>query len=191
MKNLDLVPADNAFTLDKKPSRITLEPKTAVYTGRTINIGKARVTGSTGKVTYAYYSDPKCTKRVSEHKNAGTYYVKASVAADASYQAATSKVVKLTIKKAPNPMTVFPDALTFRKDALTRANYFAIEAVNAKGKVTYKALSKAKKAGIRVTKAGLVTIPKHCRKGTYKIRVFAGGTQNYKAKCYYVTVTVN
>ena len=35
MRNLDLVPADNAFTLDKKPSRITLEPKTAVYTGRT------------------------------------------------------------------------------------------------------------------------------------------------------------
>ena len=112
------------------------------------------------------------------------------MAADASYQAATSKAVKLTIKKAANPMTVFPDALTFRKDALTRANYFAIEAENAKGKVTYKALSKAKKAGIRVTKEGLVTIPKHCRKGTYKIRVFAGGTQNYKAKCYYVTVTV-
>ena len=112
------------------------------------------------------------------------------MAADASYSAATSKAVKLTIKKVPNPMTVFPDALTFRKDALTRANYFAIEAENAKGKVTYKALSKAKKAGISVTKAGLVTVPKHCRKGTYKIRVFAGGTKNYKAKCYYVTVTV-
>ena len=46
------------------------------------------------------------------------------------------------------------------------------------------------KAGIRVTKEGLVTVPKHCKKGTYKIRVFADGTQNYKAKCYYVTVTV-
>ena len=112
------------------------------------------------------------------------------MAADTSYMAATSKAVRLTIKKAPNPMTVFPNALTFRKKTLTRANYFAIEAENAKGKVTYKALSKAKKAGIRVTKEGFVTVPKHCRKGTYKIRVFAGGTKNYKAKCYYVTVTV-
>lgn len=50
--------------------------------------------------------------------------------------------------------------------------------------------SKAKTAGIRVTKEGFVTVPKHRRKGTYKIRVFAGGTKNYKAKCYYVTVTV-
>jgi flagellar hook assembly protein FlgD len=141
-------------------------------------------------VTYTYYSDPKCEKRVSAHKNAGVYYVKASVAADASYKAATSKAVKLTIKKASNPMTVFPNALTYRKDALTRTNYFAIKVESAKGKVTYRASSKAKKAGISVTKAGLVTIPKNCRKGTYKIRVYADGTQNYKAMCYYVTVTV-
>ena len=63
--------------------------------------------------------------------------------------AATSKAVKLTIKKVPNPMTVFTDALTFSNEALTRANYFAIEEENAKGKVTFKALSKAKKAGKR------------------------------------------
>jgi hypothetical protein len=50
--------------------------------------------------------------------------------------------------------------------------------------------SKARKAGIRVTNEGLVTVPKHCRKGTYKIRVLAGGTKNYKAKSYCVTVTV-
>ena len=104
--------------------------------------------------------------------------------------AATSKAVKLKIKKVPNPMTVFPNGLTYRKDALTRTNYFAIKVENAKGKVTYKASSKAKKAGISVTKSGLVTVPKNCGKGTYKIRVFADGTHNYKAKCYYVTVTV-
>ena len=62
--------------------------------------------------------------------------------------AATSKAVKLTLKKVPNPMTVFPNGLTYRKDALTRTNYFAIKVENAKGKVTYKASSKAKKAGM-------------------------------------------
>jgi hypothetical protein len=190
MKNLDLVPADNPSIPAKKPSRITLQPKTAVYTGKTINIGKARVTGSKGKVTYAYYSDAKCTKKVSEHKNAGVYYVKASVAADDSYSAATSKAVKLTIKKAPNPMTVSPKALTFRKSALTKTIYCDITVENAKGKVTCKAYSKARKAGIRVTNEGLVTVPKNCRKGTYKIRVLAGGTKNYKAKSYCLTVTV-
>lgn len=177
-------------TQEKQPSRITLKPKTAVYTGKTINIGKAKVIGSTGKVTYAYYSDAKCKKKVSKHVNAGTYYVKARVAADDQYKAATSKAVKLTIKKAPNPMTVSPMAQTYRKDALTKEKSFAIKVKNAKGKVTYKAHSTARKAGIKVTKKGIVTIPKNCKKGTYKIRVLANGTRNYKAKGYYVVITV-
>ena len=190
MQKLNLVPADNPSIPAKKSSRITLQPKTAVYTGKTINIGKARVVGSKGKVTYAYYSDAKCTKKVSEHKNAGVYYVKARVADDASYKAATSKAVKLTIKKASNPITVSPKAQTFKKSALKKADSFAINVENAKGKVTYKPYSKARKAGIRVTKAGLVTIPKHCRRGIYKIQILAAGTRNYKAKRCYVTVRV-
>jgi uncharacterized membrane protein len=56
--------------------------------------------------------------------------------------------------------------------------------------VTYTALKKAKKAGIKVTKKGKVTIPKNCRKGTYKIKVRAAGNKNYKAKTLYTVITV-
>lgn len=75
----------------KSNSKIKLKKKTAVYTGKNINIGKAKVEGSSGKVTYSYYKDSACKQKVKKHKNAGTYYVKAYVAADDKYQAAVSK----------------------------------------------------------------------------------------------------
>ena len=90
----------------KKPSStVTLKAKKDVYTGKAIAIDPAQVKGSTGKVTYKYYVDSKCKKATSKANagaagapvNPGVYYVKASVAADKNYKAATSKAVKLTI----------------------------------------------------------------------------------------------
>ena len=46
-----------------------------------------------------YYSDAACTKAVSKCVNAGTYYVKATVAADANYKGATSKAARLSCRE--------------------------------------------------------------------------------------------
>ena len=58
--------------------------------------------GSGGKVTYRYYSDAACKKEVkaANVKAAGTYYVRATLAADANHNGATSAAARLTIARA-------------------------------------------------------------------------------------------
>ena len=41
-----------------------------------------------------------------------------------------------------------------------------------------------------MTKKGKVTIPKNCKKGTYKIRVRAAGNEDYRAKNSYVVIKI-
>ena len=93
-------------------STITLNNKTVWYDGSRISIDQADKTGSTGAITYTYYTDSACTKKTTTEeakgsavfaggapKEAGTYYVKATVAADSTYAAATSNTAVLTINK--------------------------------------------------------------------------------------------
>ena len=177
----------------KGKSTISLKAKSTAYTGKTINIGSATVKGSKGKVTYTYYSDSACRKKVSAHKNAGTYYVKAMVAADKNYLSATSKAVKLTIKKADNPMTAKAKAgLTASaktKTTITKANAFTVS--KAQGKVTFK---KTKgDAKIIVASNGTVTVKNGLKKGqTYSVivKVNAAGGTNYKEGSETVTLKI-
>lgn len=95
---------------------ITLVNKTAVYSDKIIGIDEATVTGVTGGttpdgiITYTYYTKETCgdadkttvDKNGAEAiggapKSAGTYYVKAMIAASGNYSAATSGAVTLTI----------------------------------------------------------------------------------------------
>ena len=89
------------FKIVKGKSTIKLAAQTKTYTGKKLKYtGKVVRTGSTGKVSFAYYSNAKCTKKVaaSRVKNPGVYYVKATVAADSNFKKATSKAVKLTVR---------------------------------------------------------------------------------------------
>ena len=63
------------------------------------------VTGNIGKgdVTYTYYSDASCTKVIAKPTDAGTYWVKAAVAATANYEGAATRAVEFTIAKAAAP----------------------------------------------------------------------------------------
>lgn len=95
---------------------ITLVNKTAVNTDKKVEIAAATVTGvmggttPDGAVTYTYYTKDTCTdadkttvdKSGAEAvggapKNAGTYYVKATIAASGNYTMATSAAVTLAI----------------------------------------------------------------------------------------------
>jgi fructan beta-fructosidase len=176
------------LTINKAASTITLAAKTATYTGKAISIGKASVKGSTGKVTYTYYSDAKCTKKVSAHTNAGTYYVKASVAADTNYKAATSKAVKLTVKKASQKITVKKASASYKVSDLKKAKKTFSIGAKANGKLTYKVTSGSKY--ISVAKDGKVTVKKNAKKGTYKVSVSAASTGNYNAATKTITITV-
>ena len=113
-------------------SAVSLQPKTAVYTGNNIDIDKAVVKGSSGTVTYTYYSDSGCTKKVSEHKNRGTFYVKAKVAADAHNKAAESNVVKLVIKAKAITPEVTLSANSFKYDGTVKKPSVTVKDGNRK-----------------------------------------------------------
>ena len=80
------------------------------YDGNAVTDPAVSQTGSTGAVTYAYYTDADCTTETTNAnsgaasdgaapKNAGDYWVTATLAADSSYGSATSVAKKFTISQ--------------------------------------------------------------------------------------------
>lgn len=80
------------------------------YDGNAVTDPAVSQTGSTGAVTYAYYTDADCTTETTTAnsgaasngtapKNAGDYWVQATLAADSSYGSATSVAKKFTISQ--------------------------------------------------------------------------------------------
>lgn len=181
--------AEDSVYVPKKTS-ISLKKKTAVYTGKRIAIDAAVVTGSSKKPVYTYYTDKACTKGKSTKApiNAGTYYVKASVAADNLYQAAESSPVKLKIVKAVQSISNVRTSIQAKKN-LKSIQRFQLKG-SAKGSISYKLLKS--KSGIRLDASGTLSVPKKMKKGVYSltVRVTAGATQNFKKCTKNVTVKV-
>lgn len=89
-------------------------------------------TGSAGAVTFAYYDNEACTTPLSEvPKNAGNYWVKATVAGDESHEGATSAAKAFTIEKANY---TFNEALLgLKKDVFIGNSYPQNGAAEAEG----------------------------------------------------------
>ena len=174
-----------------KASTITLKDKTAAYTGKTISIGKATVKGSTGKITYRYYSDKACTKQVSSHKNAGTYFVKATVSADSNYKSATSKAAKLTITKASQKITARTLSKSYTASSLkSSSKSFSMGIKTSSGKFSCKKTSGSSK--LSVSSSGKITVKRGTSAGTYtaKVKITAKSGTNYKTTTSIKTVKV-
>lgn len=179
---------------------IKLSSQSKTYNGKAqAYSGKVTKTGSTGKVTYSYYSDAKCTKEVkaANVKAAKTYYVKATVVANANYNAATSVAVKFTVNKAANQIAVKSASKTIKhtnvkKKAQTIAPITVSKAQGTKTFALSKSTTKTKKYFSVNKSTGKVTAKKGTPKGTYKfqVKVTAKGNTNYKAESKAVTVTV-
>ena len=87
-----------SWEIAQAASTIELADNVEAYTGSTVSYtGTVTKTGSSGEVSYAYYSDEDCTKTATP-KKPGVYYVKATLAADANYAEATSAAAKLTVR---------------------------------------------------------------------------------------------
>ena len=79
------------------------------YDGNAVDNPTVSKSGSTGAVTYTYYTDAACTTKTTTAsgaasdgaapKNAGDYWVEAALAADSSYGSATSIAKKFTISQ--------------------------------------------------------------------------------------------
>lgn len=195
---------DDTPAPSKARSSISLAAHTKTYTGKALAYsGKVTRSGSTGKVTYAYYSDAACTKevRAADVIAAGAYYVRATLAADDSHDGATSAAAKFIIAKADNPITAKGKSAKVKysaakKKARTLAVSKVAKITKAQGtkrfKVTKWTTSKAKKYIKVNAKTGKVTVKKGTPKGTYKfkLRVKAAGNANYKAGVKTVKVKV-
>ena len=160
---------------------ISLEQTSFVYDGKA-KTPAAVVKDTAGKVL----GSDSVTVAYSDNIEAGT--AKAAVTLKGSYEG--RKELGFTITKADNPLTVKVGSKTYKRSKLGKKKSFKIGAANAQGKVTYAISKNAKKAGIKVSKKGKVTVPKNCRKGTYKITVKAAGSKNYKEGIKTVTVKV-
>ena len=97
------------FSIDKAATTITVTGLTAfTYTGSAQGPATASVTGSTGAVTYEYSGvlPTVYTASATAPTAVGTYQAVATVAADASYNGATSAALGFTIDKASTSITV-------------------------------------------------------------------------------------
>ena len=122
-KNYQLLNTTTTFVITNAEPKITLEDKTAPYTGSPVKIGEATVSGirggtpPTGEVTYKYYKDRLCEFPTTPENSgalaqgeapveAGRYYVIATIAADANYTTASSNIAVLTILGQPQVPTI-------------------------------------------------------------------------------------
>ena len=185
-------------SVQKETPVITIKDKTAVYNGSVISIDPAEVSIAGLEISYVYYTDAACTKAASSHVNAGTYYVRATVAEDSNYTAAESNTAKLIISQAANKITnISPltKKLAVKKLKKKKAAFSLTATVNNKASVTWQVnkygSSKAKKY-ISVTKTGKVTVKKKTPKGTYKVTVTAtsDGTGNFRSASLKKTIKI-
>ena len=130
--------------------------------------------------------DTDYTLKYSYNKNAGT--AKITITGKGNYTG--NKNVSFTISKALNPIKLKISSKTFKRAKLTKAVSFSIGTNKAQGKVTYVLSNVAKKAKLKVSMKGKITVPKNVKKGTYTIKVKAAGNSNYKAASKTVKVCV-
>ncbi|MCR5676949.1 MAG: hypothetical protein K6G13_02825 [Agathobacter sp.] len=190
--------------------QVRLDSMNATYTGKAVSVKPAVVdTGVEGdttafEITYVYYTDAACKVKTSKAKNqaaaegaapvnAGTYYVKAFVAANGNYNAATSQAAKLVIAKKNATVSVSTNAKTIAVKQLSKkAQTFKIAAsVTGNGTISFAKTSGNAKITVDA-KTGKVTVKKGLKKGTYaiKVKVSAKASTNYNAATKTVTIKI-
>ena len=100
--------SNGTFKIKAGTSSISItDDPSKTYDGNVVTDPAVIMSGSTGAVTYTYYTDAACTTKTTTAsgaasdgaapKNAGDYWVKATLAADSNHDSATSDAKKFTI----------------------------------------------------------------------------------------------
>ena len=106
--NYSFTAGSYTFTIKAGTSSISITgDPSKTYDGNVVTDPAVSKSGSTGAVTYTYYTDDACTTKTTTAsgaasdgaapKNAGDYWVKATLAADSNHSSATSAAKKFTI----------------------------------------------------------------------------------------------
>lgn len=127
--NYTFEPVTKQFNIIKQVGHISITAKPAEYTGSAYAESNIEVTKTgTGDVTYTYYTDAEAATLTTTDnsgaadeggapKNAGTYYVKATLAASENYGSATSDIASFTITKKALTVTADNKSITFGEEA--------------------------------------------------------------------------
>ena len=126
--------------------------------------------GSTGAVTYKFYTDAACTagETATSPSDAGTYWAKAFMAADSNFGSAESNTLKFTIAKATITPTVTLAGWTYKESVKTPA----VTGNTGSGVVTYK--YKVKNATDSTYAASVPT-----NAGEYTVKAIIEASTNY------------
>ena len=123
--NYTFEPVTKEFNIVAQTGSISITAGGAVYTGAAYEESNIEVSknNETANVTFTYYTDADATKLTTTDsgaaydgaapKNAGTYYVKASMAASGNYGSAESTVAFFTITKKALTITADDQSITF------------------------------------------------------------------------------
>ena len=108
--NYSFTAGSYTFTIKAGTSSISItSDPSKPYDGAAVTDPAVSTSGSTGTVTYTYYTNEDCTTKTTTAsgaasdgaapKNAGDYWVKATLAADSNHSSATSAAKKFTISQ--------------------------------------------------------------------------------------------
>ena len=124
--NYSFTAGSYTFTIKAGTSSISITgDPSKPYDGNVVTDPAVSKSGSTGAVTYTYYTDAACTTKTTTAsgavsdgaapKNAGDYWVKATLAADSNHDSATSAAKKFTIsqKALTNDMIILGTQTTY------------------------------------------------------------------------------
>ena len=123
--NYTFKPVTKEFNIVRQAGHISITATGAEYTGSAYAESNIEVSknNETANVTFTYYTDADATKLTTTDsgaaydgaapKNAGTYYVKASMAASDNYGSAESTVASFTITKKALTITADNQSITF------------------------------------------------------------------------------
>ena len=186
--NYTFKPVTKEFNIVAQAGSISITTKPAEYTGTPYAESNIEVTKTgTGDVTYTYYTDADAntptttddnsgaTSNGAAPKNAGTYYVKASMATSGNYGSAESTVASFTITKKALNITADNKTITFG-DAAPTYTFTGKGYVNGENDSV-----------VRATLACDYTQGDNA--GTYTITV-AADAANYEITCSSGTLTV-
>ncbi len=154
-------------------SAVTVKARKLVYNkkGQTPTTVKVVVKGKTLKKGTDYLVS------VATVKNAGKYIVYTQVIGIGHYAGKVIKKSTVVVKKAPQKLkNTKKRKVKYKKVKKKNVKIKLKVKSTGKGKIKYKRVSKK----LKVSKKGKVTIKKGTKKGTYKIKVKAKGTKNYK-----------
>lgn len=185
--NYTFEPVTKEFNIVAQAGSISITADGAVYTGAAYAESNIVVTknNEAANVTFTYYTDAEATVRTTTDsgaasdgaapKNAGTYYVKASMDASGNYGSAESTVASFTITKKALTITAENKSITFGDAAPTYT-------FNGEGYV-------AGEDNSVVTAAFDCTYEQGSDAGTYEIKISAAAA-NYDITCNPGTLTV-